>query len=42
MSTVSDVIVFLENFAPPELAEDWDNTGLIGHRTDRHGKFKKS
>ncbi len=34
MSTVSDIIVFLENFAPPDLAEDWDNTGLlIGRRS---------
>mgnify|MGYP002635784526 CR=1 FL=1 len=29
MSTVSDVIAFLENFAPPALAEDWDNVGLL-------------
>ena len=27
--TVSDIANFLENFAPPELAEDWDNTGLL-------------
>ncbi len=27
--TVSDIVNFLENFAPPELAEDWDNTGLL-------------
>lgn len=35
MSTVSDLIVFLEKFAPPELAEDWDNTGLLIGRRDR-------
>ncbi len=29
MSTVSDVIAFLETFAPPNLAEDWDNVGLL-------------
>ncbi|MCP4507454.1 MAG: Nif3-like dinuclear metal center hexameric protein, partial [Fuerstiella sp.] len=29
MSTVSDVIAFLEKFAPPALAEDWDNVGLL-------------
>jgi dinuclear metal center YbgI/SA1388 family protein len=29
MSTVSDVIAFLEKFAPPVLAEDWDNVGLL-------------
>ncbi len=26
---VSDIVNFLEGFAPPELAEDWDNTGLL-------------
>lgn len=26
---VADVIQFLESFAPPELAEDWDNVGLL-------------
>ncbi|MCP4173375.1 MAG: Nif3-like dinuclear metal center hexameric protein [Fuerstiella sp.] len=29
MSTVSDVIAFLEKFAPPVLAEGWDNVGLL-------------
>ncbi|MCR9199796.1 MAG: Nif3-like dinuclear metal center hexameric protein [Planctomycetaceae bacterium] len=29
MSTVSEVITILESIAPPELAEDWDNTGLL-------------
>ena len=29
MSTVSDVIAYLEKFAPPALAEDWDNVGLL-------------
>lgn len=33
MSTVSEVIEVLERIAPPELAESWDNTGLlVGHR----------
>ncbi len=31
--TVSDIVNFLEGFAPPELAEDWDNTGLLVERT---------
>src|SRR5437763_8819098 len=29
MPTVADVIGFLEQFAPPELAADWDNVGLL-------------
>jgi dinuclear metal center YbgI/SA1388 family protein len=33
--TISDVLKFLVEFAPTELAEDWDNTGLlIGQRND--------
>lgn len=35
MATVSDVIGFFEKFAPRELAEDWDNTGLL---IGRHGR----
>jgi dinuclear metal center YbgI/SA1388 family protein len=32
---LTDILTFLSNFAPPELAEDWDNTGLlIGQRDD--------
>ena len=34
MTTVSEVITFLEAFAPPELAEDWDNVGLLIGRRD--------
>lgn len=31
----SDIIKFIEEFAPPELAEDWDNVGLmVGSRED--------
>lgn len=34
MSTVSEVITFLETLAPPELGEDWDNVGLlVGRRS---------
>jgi dinuclear metal center YbgI/SA1388 family protein len=34
MLTVADVIGFLDQFAPPELAADWDNVGLLlGDRT---------
>lgn len=29
MPTVSDVVAFLDRFAPPWLAADWDNTGLL-------------
>jgi dinuclear metal center YbgI/SA1388 family protein len=29
MPTVADVIRFLEDFAPPELAASWDNVGLL-------------
>src|SRR5262249_13910482 len=29
MLTVADVIGFLEQFAPPTLAADWDNVGLL-------------
>jgi dinuclear metal center YbgI/SA1388 family protein len=29
MPTVSDVTAFLDRFAPPSLAADWDNTGLL-------------
>lgn len=27
--TVEDVLAIMQNFAPPELAEDWDNVGLL-------------
>lgn len=29
MSTVRSIAQFLDEFAPPELAEDWDNVGLL-------------
>ncbi len=29
MATLADVVAFLEHFAPPHLAEDWDNVGLL-------------
>ncbi|MEO2089535.1 MAG: Nif3-like dinuclear metal center hexameric protein, partial [Gemmataceae bacterium] len=29
MPLVADVIAFLDRFAPPHLAADWDNTGLL-------------
>ena len=32
---LAEILTFLSDFAPPELAEDWDNTGLlIGQRDD--------
>ena len=36
MTTVSDAIAFLEKFAPPDLAETWDNVGLLVGRRDSH------
>ena len=34
MITVQDILTFLEGFVPPELAEGWDNVGLLcGNRT---------
>ncbi len=36
MASLQDVCGFLEEFAPPRLAEDWDNVGLLvghAHRT---------
>ncbi len=33
MNTVADLIAFFDAFAPPALAESWDNVGLlVGHR----------
>jgi dinuclear metal center YbgI/SA1388 family protein len=29
MSTIADVVEFLESFAPTSLAEEWDNVGLL-------------
>jgi dinuclear metal center YbgI/SA1388 family protein len=29
MVMLADVVAFLERFAPPQLAEDWDNVGLL-------------
>jgi dinuclear metal center YbgI/SA1388 family protein len=29
MPAVSDVVAYLDRFAPPRLAADWDNTGLL-------------
>lgn len=39
MTTVQDVCRFLEEFAPPHLAEDWDNVGLLVG--DRHQLVQK-
>ena len=35
MSSVRDIANFLESFAPPTLAEDWDNVGLLVGDPDR-------
>ncbi len=29
MTTVDDLAQFLDDFAPPRLAEEWDNVGLL-------------
>jgi dinuclear metal center YbgI/SA1388 family protein len=29
MTTINDITGFLEQFAPPQLAEEWDNVGLL-------------
>lgn len=34
-STVADIYALLTRIAPPELAEDWDNIGLLAGRWDR-------
>ena len=34
MPVIADIITVLENLAPPQLAEDWDNTGLLVGRSD--------
>ncbi len=35
MPTVSDIVAYLDRFAPPRLAADWDNTGLLLGDTTR-------
>jgi len=35
MTSVADVARFLDEFAPPALAEEWDNVGLLVGRGDR-------
>ncbi len=39
MNTVNDVAVFLDQFAPPHLAEQWDNVGLLAG--DRRREARK-
>ena len=34
MTTVSDILHFLDTLAPPELAEPWDNVGLLCGRAE--------
>lgn len=39
MSTVANIAAFLEQLAPPRLAEEWDNVGLlVGRRADAVAK----
>ena len=35
MATVADILNFMEGIAPPYMAEDWDNCGLLCGRKDR-------
>ena len=37
MPNVADVIAFLQKFAPLDLAEEWDNVGLLARRRRRLG-----
>lgn len=40
MTTVDDICKFMDQFAPAELAESWDNTGLlVGDRTNDVAKI---
>lgn len=34
MPLISEIVEFLEQYAPPELAEDWDNVGLLVGRAE--------
>ena len=53
MTTVADVARWLDGFAPPRLAESWDNVGLLwgdprrrGHAghdlPDRHARDRRA
>ena len=35
MATVADILQYIETIAPPYMAEDWDNVGLLCGRKDR-------
>ena len=35
MATVADILQFIESIAPPYMAEDWDNVGLLCGRKDK-------
>ena len=38
MTTVQDILTFMEGLAPYELAESWDNVGLLCGDRDRNGR----
>ena len=38
MATVADILHFIESIAPPYMAEDWDNVGLLCGRKDKEVK----
>ena len=38
MTTVADILNFIETIAPPHMAEDWDNCGLLCGRKSRQVK----
>ena len=35
MTTVADILKYIETIAPPHMAEGWDNVGLLCGRKDR-------
>ena len=38
MTTVADVLKFIESIAPPYMAESWDNVGLLCGRRGKEVK----
>ena len=38
MATIADILKFVEGMAPPYMAEDWDNCGLLCGRKEREVK----
>ena len=38
MTTVADILKYIESIAPPYMAESWDNVGLLCGRKTREVK----